>query len=307
MPKFRLTEIETEARRLVHTRQWLVILAEIFAIVVFPLCIGILTQRMDKMGEYFWYTIIPLALAQFCLGCILLLGAKNEFFFFEYRDLEDRHQELVEQKMAWHLKSTQYDFTREATYFASEAANNFTALWISKTNPTTKEELHDAISDVLTSVIALREEIFGYKGAKHNLSVYLFAPAKNRLVPFFRDMDDRLTRNNREWQPGIGHVGFCFLRHETIISEDISVSPELSRDNAPDDELSYRSMCSTPIFSLSNDPSVSEVMGVLSITSSAPNQFKPEIHQTFMETLATILTVVIGLAYARIPSGGNYV
>lgn len=307
MPKVKLSEIEKEARRLVYTRQRLVLLAEVFAIVVFPLCIGILTQRMDKLGDYFWYTIIPLAVAQLFLACILLLGAKNEFFFFEYRDLEARHQELVEEKRAWHSKSTQYDYTREATYFAAEAANNFAALCSSKTGPITREELHDAISDVLTSVIALREEIFGYRGAKYNLSVYLFSPTKNKLVPFFRNMDDRLARNNREWKPGIGHVGFCFLRQETIISQDIAASPELSRDNDAGDEVAYRSMCSTPIFSLSNDPTENEAKGVLIITSSAPNQFTQEVHQAFIETLATILAIVIGLAYVRIPSGGNYV
>lgn len=303
MTSIRLSEIEKEARRLVHTRQWLIIVAEIFAIVVFPLCIGILTQRMDKLGDYFWYTVIPLAAAQLVLGCILLLGAKNEFFFFEYLDLEDRHKELVKERMAWQSKSTQYDFTQEATYFAAEAANNFAALYVSRTTPITQSELHDAISDVLTSVIALREEIFGYGGAKHNISVYLFSSQRNRLVPFFRDMDDRLTQNDREWEPGIGHVGFCFLRKETIISEDITQSHELSRDNDEGDEGAYRSMCSTPIFSLSADP---EVKGVLIITSSAPNQFKPEVHQAFIETLAAVLAIVIGLAYVRIPPGGSY-
>jgi GAF domain-containing protein len=236
-----------------------------------------------------------------------LLGAKNEYFFFEFTDLQDSHQDLLEKQTTWHSKSIQYDFTREATYFAAEAANNFAALCNSKQDPITREELHDAISDVLTSVTDLREEIFGFKGAKYNLSVYLYSPKKSRLVPFFRNMDDRLARNDREWQPGIGHVGFCFLHQETIISEDISKSPELARDNARGDEATYRSMCSTPIFSLSNDPSVSEVRGVFVVTSSAPNQFSQEVHLAFMETLATVLAIVIGLAYVRIPSGGNYV
>jgi len=111
----------------------------------------------------------------------------------------------------------------------------------------------------------------------------------------YRDVHRDIPRQDREWKPGFGHVGFCFIRQEAVLSHDVTDSEELADDQSESDDEHYVSIAAAPISSLTADED-SDPRGVLIITSSASRQFEKAIHRPFLIVLANILAILFHVA-----------
>ncbi|WP_146110047.1 hypothetical protein [Salinibacter sp. 10B] len=151
--------------------------------------------------------------------------------------------------------------------------------------------LEELVREALYSVVGLRKEIFGFSGERYNFAVYQYNSERDVLHVLYRDVHRDIPRQDREWKPGFGHVGFCFIRREAVLSHDVTESEEMADDQSETDDEHYVSIAAAPIFSLTSGDD-SDPRGVLVITSSAPNQFEKAIHRPFLIVLANILSML---------------
>jgi hypothetical protein len=147
---------------------------------------------------------------------------------------------------------------------------------------------------ILAGAYQMREKIFRYKNeySLYNLAVYLYDPTVQLLKKAWRKSHRKIRAQNRAWQPGIGHIGQCFLQKQVIITPDLCAGrfPTMSED----DRTFYRSAAATPIL---ND---GEAVGVFVVTSNEVGQFgKADENGNFqdiemqdtMETFGHLLSV----------------
>ena len=154
-----------------------------------------------------------------------------------------------------------------------------------------KQELQEIFRDILDPWIQSRTNIFWfYNGdALYNIAVYLFNSQENVLEVCFRQCDDRILTKNRQWSPGIGHIGLCYAKGETVFCEDITIALQTtnSRVERPEDKEYYKSVVAEPI-KVGN-----QIRGVFIVTSSQSEQFDEDIHVLCVRVIAQLL----GLGY----------
>ncbi len=102
----------------------------------------------------------------------------------------------------------------------------------------------------------------------------------------FRQCDDRLVQKNRTWKIGIGHIGLCYAKDETVFCQDITqdISTTNTESERQEDRVYYRSVIAKPI-RLNN-----QKKGVFIVTSSQPDQFDADIHIPCVRNISQLLS-----------------
>lgn len=291
-----ISEVEKQARDFAKKRNWLVILSQALAIVVFPLIEASLYRNMESISNFNW-VLAPILIAHASFGIMVYLATRNEAFYFEYRDLGEENQDLKAEIRDLETALSQAEYSREASRYALKALSEF--MLVAETGSgLSRGDVIRWLDVLLSGTINLRSETFNFtEDAKHNFAVYKYDEESNRLHKLYRVVDDRIDVENRSWEPGEGHIGLCYLWRETIISPDVTQSTELHRRMTDSDTQDYRSMAVTPIFSLTQHPDDEEsVLGVFIATSSRPNQFSRERHESHLLILGHILSLFFKVA-----------
>ena len=152
-------------------------------------------------------------------------------------------------------------------------------------------------STVLGYLSRNRETLFSYKSeSKFNIALYIYNKERNHLEVICRICDDRITKKNRAWKPGFGHVGLTYLHKELKICPDITKSNELKISN-PADRKNYCSFLSVPILAYKQNSSEEDCKGVLVLTSALPDQFSLERDRDFLLNLSSLIAIYSEVIY----------
>lgn len=287
-----LSEIERYFRERAQKRQWVSILAAAYLRLGFPALLSLTILYKSDLGNAFWPTIVATSLVQVLSVLIRALTGKSEYAFFEYRDLEREHDELQAQHADEKARSRSAVYAIQALRHASQVVID--ALAAPDANHG-ENNLDDLVREALFPVVGFREEIFGFSGERYNFAVYRYNPERDVLEVLYRDVHRDIPRQDREWEPGFGHVGFCFIREEAVLSHDVTDSEELADDQSDTDDEHYVSIAAAPIFSLASEEN-EDPRGVLIVTSNESHQFEKAIHRPFLITLANVLAILFHIA-----------
>jgi hypothetical protein len=205
--KRKVSEIEAEARHIAAKRNWIVIVAEICVIFIFPIVIGILIQNMKELEErgIFLILILLIGAAQLLLGLVVLLPAKNEFFYFDHLDLKENYQELE-------LKYERAEHTGRSVYHTLKTLKEFIEDCELTENFIDLNKIKVYCEKLVQTLVQFRERILGFTlNDRYSFAIYLYSPHENRLKLFHRAADQRLTPDNREWEPYEGQYRNLFF------------------------------------------------------------------------------------------------
>ena len=287
-----LSDIERHFRERAQKRQWVSLLAAAYLRLGFPALLSLTILYKDALGEVFWPVVAVTSLVQGLSVLIRALTGKSEYAFFEYRDLKQNHDELQSQHENERARSRAAVYAIQALRHASQVVID--ALTRTDTNRG-ENNLKALVREALFPVVGFRKEIFGFSGERYNFAVYRYNAEQDVLQVLYRDVHRDIPRQDREWKPGFGHVGFCFIRQEAVLSHDVTDSEELADDQSESDDEHYVSIAAAPISSLTADDD-SDPRGVLIITSSESHQFEKATHRPFLIVLANILAVLFHVA-----------
>jgi len=211
-------------------------------------------------------------------------------FLVEFDDLQQEVRALAVQAEASDIVSQTYETVIDTAHLS--------LLAIAQMEQEPKLELKVVFDEVLGPWVLNRSEIFFFReDAYYNIAVYMMDNEAGILKKVSRFVDDRIVTTNRSWKPGVGHVGICYAKEETLFSNDLR-TPEVGELLSMDmekDATYYVALASTPI-RVDN-----QVRGVLVVTSSRSEQFIQSVHTSVVEILANVL----GLAVKRCWTGGD--
>ncbi len=296
--------IRNEARRLAENRNWMLGTAQVASVVIFPIIEAILLKNQASLGGLFVALGVPILVLHAIFGVFVFLATRTESFYFEF---EDAQAEIAEREDAVQQLRQQLDEEREQrddldwTHETNDLALQYLHLLISNSDLHDGDSLKDAVGVVLDPFIHNREQVFGFKNnARYNISVYLYDPDLQHLAPYYRFVDDRISRSDRCWKPGNGHIGICFSQNRGIVSSDVSESPLLSDSMTETDMSNYQSMASIPIQSsypsqeksASSNLKTTEPRGVFIVTSSEVDQLTAEAHEVTLGIIARLLSIL---------------
>ena len=301
--KRKISEIEAEARRIAAKRNWVVVIAEVCVIFLFPTIIGILIQNMSELNRQgiFWSLILLIGGAQLILGLMVLFPAKNEFFYFDHLDLKTEYEGLEANyrraeytgRVVYHILETLHRFIREC----EQAAGAFTV-----------QQIRGSFEALMQTAVTFREGVLGFTlRDRYSFVMYLYSAPDDSLKPFYSSTDIRVTSPPREWRPYKGSIGACFAERRIIFVDDLTKSPDWPVYYAPGDERNYRSQVAVPVLHLDAGGKRSPVRGVLVVTSSVATHFDEQVYTPIFTTLSTILAIFFWVADRRLPEGADYV
>lgn len=289
-----VSKIERYFRQRARDRQWISLIAATYLRLGFPALLSLSILYRGELSGAFWPIIIATSLAQVLSVLIRVATGKNEYAFFEYRDLERKQEELKSKHEEEKERSRAAVYSVQALRYASQVV-------IDAMEATSRDEqrnLKQLVQEALFPVVEFRSELFGFAGEKYNFAVYQHIPKRNVLQVLYREVHRDIPRQDREWEPGFGHVGFCFIRQEAVFSSDVRESEELSDDQSDTDDDHYVSIAAAPIFAFGDE---TDPHGVFVVTSSAPNQFEKAIHRPFLIALANVLAVLFHISDEQTP------
>jgi hypothetical protein len=293
-----ISKIEKYFRETAAHRQWISVAAATYLRLVFPAFLALLITYRADLGSAFWPAVILLSAVQVLSVIVRAVSGKNEQAFFEYLDLERSHEAVEERLTDEEERAMTAIYAIQALRYASLLVTEVIERFPSHIE---EESLVDLLRRALSTTIELRSIIFGFEDALYSFAVYRYNPEKNRLEVIFRDTHRDIPIQNRSWKPGRGHVGFCFIRRDAVLSSDIRDSEELSDDQSPTDDQYYVSILAAPILQPDGQPG-SDPWGVIVVTSNRVNEFMNEIHQPFAIALANLMSVLVDVASrARLP------
>lgn len=284
-----ISEIERYFRQLARRRQWISLIAATYLRLGFPALLALAILYREELSDAFWPIIAATSLAQILSVLVRAATGKSEYAFFEYRDLEREHEELESRHEAERYRSRAAVYSVQALRYASQVVVDA----METANEGERENLEQLVREALFPVVEFRSELFGFTEERYNFAVYQHDPELNALHVLYRDVHRDIPRQDREWKPGFGHVGFCFIREEAVFSSDVRESEELSDDQSETDDDHYVSIAAAPIFALDEE---TNPRGVFVITSSAPDQFEKAIHRPFLIAIANVLALLFHIA-----------
>ncbi|WP_261916795.1 GAF domain-containing protein, partial [Vibrio aestuarianus] len=157
--------------------------------------------------------------------------------------------------------------------------------------------IEETEKQLIWPLVSLRDELFNYQSdSLYNVALYRYSTNDNKLHCKARFCDDRITRRNRSWKPGLGHVGLAYVQGEVKFCNDVEKSSELKTEKS-DGKIIYRSFVSVPITNVDKDD-VS--YGVLVLTSRHANQFDIDKDQIFLILLSKQISLYYTVVEALI-------
>jgi len=300
-------KIENAAMERVRSQTWMVRISEVATIIVFPLLWAFLLQNQTALQNNFWYLAIPMLAINLLLGILVLFATKSETFYFEYKQLYEAYQNLQEENQEQQDSLDQTHYTRVVLSLSLQALINFVENSGQK-QVIQVDEVKEIVTQVFKPLVEFRNELFWFGGeSRYNFTLYLFSENDRLLKVFHRDVDGRIIRKDRAWEPGRGHVGLCFAQRKLLFSPDILQSAELLSDMEEGDKLKYRSFISAPILQSYSDIDKSSVRGVFVVTSSEPDQLDQQTHEIFIKSMTIILAMIFSIADKKLEKGVGYV
>lgn len=294
-----IKEIEKRAKSFAKGREKIIASYYILSIVVFPLVesIGVsyYSDLSKTIGEGFLLSIcLSIVFIHLFVGYFAYQTSTHEAFFFDFLEIEREleKERSKSDKLLYLFKESEYEL--ESSVASVKSSLDF----ISKYNGEniTVEKVKEGVKDALALPIDKRSQVFGFESeSKHSFAVYLYDEDGDILNCLYRNADDRISTDNRSWEPGQGHIGMCFQRNATIISPDVLEAPLLEYSLDESDKRNYRSMASTPIViyeDSENDQEPFKVKGVFIVTSSQPGQLSRGRHESTMLILGATLSIL---------------
>jgi len=267
---------------------WITRISQLLVSLVFPVIEAILinyaTNATGKQVFVYYGLVAIIGVPHLIILFLIVLGEKPlSQYLFEYDELVEDIKDLeLNQETELHNSTALND----AVYTATATLVQIEVL---ASNP--PANVNDLFADILSPWIDLRSSIFFFRDgeALYNFAVYLYDDQTNLLKLAYRDNDSRLTRNDRSWGIGDGHVGQCFVQKRTIflsLTDDNQHSDAVQTTQFKDTDIKYyRSMVATPLLKRNN-----EISGVLIVTSSGQNQFVKEIHTQIIDLLGLLVS-----------------
>ncbi|MEZ8278339.1 hypothetical protein AB4291_16465 [Vibrio cyclitrophicus] len=150
------------------------------------------------------------------------------------------------------------------------------------------------LNNLLWPLVVNREDLFSYKEKSlYNIALYVYSESSGKLEVKKRFHDERISTQNRDWRPGMGHVGMTFLHKEIKCCPNIRSSTELTVKTEKDSKY-YCSFFSVPILACEdNEQTDVEPHGVLVLTSASEKQFNPRRDQIFLQAISKLLAVYL--------------
>lgn len=148
------------------------------------------------------------------------------------------------------------------------------------------------LTNLLWPLIVNKGDLFSYQEPSlYNIALYRYDEKSDRLKVVKRFHDERIPIQNRDWKPGIGHVGMTFLNKVIKCCPNIQDSTELT-DESERDSKYYCSFISVPILACEdNERTDNNPHGVLVLTSAMENQFSLRRDQFFLQAISKMLAV----------------
>lgn len=303
--------VEARARERVRGKKWAVSFTYGTAIVLFPLVESVLMANFTSLTTAlsFWGTVGILTLvvlSHFATGLLAYSLSTADDFFFEFRDLAKKNSGVTND-----LNRTQNELAQEkgrarVLRLMLLALSRFSAM--DRTDPSAFGP-DSAISEVrklMLPLIQKREDAIGYKGAYHNIAIYLYSDEARVLRKFYREAHADIPQRNRDLLPSQGHVGLCYSRKKPIFSPDTMDADVLRLDDETE-STPYRSIAVAPIFYVDKKGGTDTVRGVFVITSSKEEQIDKESHGELVLSTARIISLFLYEADQHIQPGQSYV
>lgn len=189
-----------------------------------------------------------------------------------------------------------HDF--EAVIFSEDTEEQMKLIGESDTfNDALRALVVETERQLIWPLVSLRDELFNYQSdALYNIALYRYSLKDNLLHCKARFCDDRITRRDRPWKPGLGHVGLAYVQGEIKFCNDVEISSELKTEKV-DGKIIYRSFVSVPITSVDKDM---QDYGVLVLTSRHANQFDIDKDQIFLILLSKQISLYYTVVEALI-------
>lgn len=310
----KLEQLAAKARSLLDkdkaTAVFLLYISSIWVTLGFPAIIAFAPQylpKLDANGVYYFWIIIILVHVVFGFidfrgktpGVPQLVADLANFKEEQASQLHHLRDEVAEEKRRNRKVTNYWSSQKFALSLLSRLAFRSDAMFACcDTRRDVVYKLKSAINSFVMVLGQERENLFEYESSgRYNIVVYIYIPRDNRLKVLGRNCDNRLGKNNREWEPGRGHVGLTFLHNTEKLSLDITRSPEFfDGDEIESDSENYRSFFSLPIPSFRRD---GEPCGVFVVTSANSDQFNKERDGDFLVTCTHLLAIIIDRAIQR--------
>lgn len=149
----------------------------------------------------------------------------------------------------------------------------------------------EQVDTVLQVVADNRVALLGFEpDDRWNLAVYRYDAQRNVLGVFARRAHESIPRYDRDWPPGVGHVGATWVAQKTLIAPDLTVTSSWSGARETDAE-NYLSAVSEPIVDGADG---SFVRGVIVITSNRRDHFR-DPNQAEVLTVRSLALLLQGL------------
>lgn len=284
-------------------RNMLVMAAQVTVIFMLPITENILIQNMNELraSGIFWILILLVGTIHITLGLIVILPARNEFFYFEFLDLMDKYDELQR-------KHERAEATGRVVYLALKSVRNFIGISKSTSGTLSIEDVRRYFAKLINTAVLNRDGVLGFSlSDRYSFIVYMYSDLEKLLKPFYGAQDDRISPENRTWKVTQGPVGLCYANKRLEIVQDLMTSPYKHEYLSPGDEKNYRSVAVIPIFYESPVDNTKTVIGVLWISSSKPSRFDELVHSSIFESLADILDVFFVFALSKLPGEAKFV
>ncbi|WP_374973171.1 GAF domain-containing protein [Spongiibacter marinus] len=250
----------------------------------------------DRNSSFAFIVLAITVLLHIIAAVLAITKSQRHSHYFDYKELSDTYNLVV----------TSYGHTQDrlSSIVASSLAISLSVngvedvIALFKNNHNEGGEFKrvkfsEAFGPILWPFVQYREKIFGYNGdSLYNFAIYIYEEEQDVLRLAYRECDNRINTQNRDWQPGKGHVGITFMQKGLRICNDVAASTELS----PSEKSSeyYKSFVSVPILAPEDDESSNvKPIGVLVVTSSHIGQFEKEIIKIPLETLAKLFGIVV--------------
>ena len=285
-------------------------LLSVISSVAFPICecyiINRITSTSDaKLAVFLWRVLLAVGIMHLIVFSITFISQTPlAQFLVEFDQMKKAYQEGLEKSLTHEFFSATFraavqatqasllvieKLDRELALFREEERQGMVADAVRENNPFVL--IGKLSKEVLRPWYINRSDVFWYKDgdAFYNFAIYMYDKSADSLSLVTRACDGRITRTDRSWKPGCGHVGICFSQGRTIVSIDAAADTgyDITGTDRPEDKIYYRSIVCAPIF-LNG-----EKVGVVIITSSKPAQFEAVIHGLFVEVLAKLLALAI--------------
>jgi uncharacterized protein with PQ loop repeat len=271
-------------------------LVQVLVGAILPIIEAILINKLTgttdpKLSEAYYYGLAPIVILHAILFFITLLVEKPlTEFLVDFDNAGQEVEALAEEVSQAREKSERqnigintYLYSVISAKLSMEAVNNYL-------RNTAVSKDFDFYDKILDPWISERGSIFWFdlSDKYYNFALYLIDTNDKMLKKVWRRHGSSINAMNRDWPPGSGHIGMCFINNSGLLCNEVEVAKMTAqRLRRPEDKEYYRSFMAVPLRKNNN------AVGVLIVTSCEPSKFEEAIHMPILNLMASILDAVL--------------